>query len=283
MRLAFAGDIIFGKGIQQVVRLRGMPFLFEAVTPALRACDWVVANMEGCIAMVGTPMDKEYTFRAPPELAATLRWAGIPMVSLGNNHSVDFGVEALQETFHHLRRAGVWWAGAGYDAQDASTPVYLDDGRVRVAIFCFTAVVPRGFPAGAKRAGVATLEMLMPRIREARQQADVLIAIPHWGDEGKTQPNAKQQRIARRLAQAGVDLIVGHHPHVVQGYARMGKTHILYSVGNFVHTPRSAPSRRALLLQAEVGREGIRSLAAVPLWLENGQPRIAGEALSLYP
>lgn len=283
MRLAFAGDIIFGEGIQQVVRLRGMPFLFEAIAPTLRACDWVVANMEGCIAAGGAPLDKEYTFRAPPELAETLRWAGIPMVSLGNNHAMDFGVEALQETFRHLSRAGVWWGGAGYDARDASTPVSLDDGRVRVALLCFTAVVPRGFPAGAKRAGVATLEMLMPQIRAARQQADVLIAIPHWGDEGKTLPNAKQQRIARRLAQAGVDLIVGHHPHVVQGYARMGKTHIFYSVGNFVHTPRSARSRRALLLQAEVGREGVRSLTALPLWLENGQPRAVGEAISLYP
>lgn len=283
MRLAFAGDIIFGKGIQQVVRLRGMPFLFERIAPTLRACDWVVANMEGCIATGGTPMEKEYTFRAPPELAETLRWAGIPMVSLGNNHSVDFGVEGLEETFHHLHRAGVWWAGAGYDARDASTPVYLDDGRVRVALLCFTAVVPRGFPAGIKRAGVATLEMLLPRIDEARQQADALIAIPHWGDEGRTLPNAKQGRIARWLAQAGVDLIVGHHPHVVQGYARVGKTHILYSVGNFVHTPRSALSRRALLLQAEVGREGVRSLTALPLWLASGQPRIVGEAVSLYP
>ncbi|MCS6923311.1 MAG: CapA family protein, partial [Fimbriimonadales bacterium] len=127
-------------------------------------------------------------------------------------------------------------------------------------------------PAGEQHAGVATVRDVLPALSDARRDADVLIAIPHWGNEGRTQPNAKQKRIARALAQVGVDLIVGHHPHVVQGYERVGKAHVFYSVGNFIHTPRSRLSRQGALIQAELTRQGVRRLELVPLWLEGGRP-----------
>ncbi|MCX7925878.1 MAG: CapA family protein, partial [Fimbriimonadales bacterium] len=167
---------------------------------------------------------------------------------------------------------GVWWAGAGNNRYDAAQPVYVDFGSVSAAILCFTAVVPRGFPAGDKSAGVATLRDVLSVLPEARQNANVLIAIPHWGDEGKTQPNAKQKRIAHTLAEAGVDLIVGHHPHVVQGYGRVGKAHVFYSVGNFIHAPRSRISRQAALVEAVLNAHGVQSVKAIPLWLDGGRP-----------
>lgn len=279
MEIALAGDIIFGKGVSTLARARGLDYFFRRVAPILRSADWVVANMEGCISDRGTPKDKEYTFRAPPELAPTLRWAGIPMVSLGNNHSMDYGAVALEDTLEHLRRAGVWYAGAGRNRAQASQAVYLDDGAVRVAIVCFTAVVPKGFPAGEHTPGVAILSDVLPTLREARRNAQVVIAIPHWGDEGKTVPNAKQQRIAHILADTGVDLVVGHHPHVVQGYAKVGAMHTVYSVGNFVHTPLSRLSRVGWLVRAQINRHGIQRLEAQPLWLEAGQPRPEGRAI----
>lgn len=272
VRVLIGGDIIFSKGVRQIAQARGIGYLFEKVAPILRNADWTILNMEGCISTRGAPLDKEYTFRAPPELAQYLRLAGVSMVSLGNNHSVDYGRIALQDTMEHLWRAGVWWAGAGANRQAAAQPVYVDFGGVRVAILCFTAVVPRDFPAGDKTPGVAILSDILPILPEARKNADVLIAIPHWGDEGKTQPNAKQKRIARTLADAGVDLIVGHHPHVVQGYARVGKAHVFYSVGNFIHTPRSTLSRQAVLVETELNKRGIVNLRAIPLWLEGGRP-----------
>ncbi len=272
VRILFGGDIIFSKVVSQIVQARGISYLFEPVAPRLRGADWTILNMEGCISTRGAPLDKEYTFRAPPELAEQLRLAGVTMVSLGNNHSVDYGRVALMDTVEHLWRAGVWWAGAGANRTEAAQPVYVDFGDVRIAIVCFTAIVPRHFPAGEKTPGVAILSDVLPLLPDARKNADVLIAVPHWGDEGKTQPSAKQKRIARALAKAGVDLIVGHHPHVVQGYGRVGKAHVFYSVGNFIHTPRSKLSRQAVLLQAEVSQTGVESIDAIPLWLEGGRP-----------
>jgi poly-gamma-glutamate synthesis protein (capsule biosynthesis protein) len=159
--------------------------------------------------------------------------------------------------------------------------VYVDFGGLRVAFVCFTAVVPRGFPAGMRTPGVATLDATMPILHQARANADALVVIPHWGDEGTTRPNAKQRRIAHLLADAGATLIVGHHPHVVQGYARVGAAHVFYSVGNFIHTPRSRLARQAVLLQATLDKSGVREVQPIPLWLEGGRPIPKRTRLSL--
>ena len=113
VRIAIGGDIIFGKGVSQIARARGLGYFFEPIAPMLRAADWTVLNMEGCISTRGAPLPKEYTFRAPPDLAAHLRLAGVSLVSLGNNHSIDYGATALLDTMDCLWEAGVWWAGAG--------------------------------------------------------------------------------------------------------------------------------------------------------------------------
>jgi poly-gamma-glutamate capsule biosynthesis protein CapA/YwtB (metallophosphatase superfamily) len=272
IRIAIGGDIIFGRGVSQIARARGLGYLFEPIAPLLREADWTVLNMEGCISTRGAPLPKEYTFRAPPELAMHLRLAGVSMVSLGNNHSMDYGATALLDTMDYLWQAGVWWAGAGANRAVAAQPVYVDFGGLRVAFVCFTAVVPRGFPAGARTPGVATLDAVLPTMREVRANADALVVIPHWGDEGTTRPNAKQRRIARLLADAGATLIVGHHPHVVQGYERVGAAHVFYSVGNFIHTPRSRLSRQAVLLQATLDKSGMREVQSIPLGLQEGRP-----------
>lgn len=272
VRIAIGGDIIFGKGVSQVARAHGLGYLFEPIAPLLRAADWTVLNMEGCISARGTPLPKEYTFRAPPELAAHLRLGGVSMVSLGNNHSMDYGATGLHDTIDTLWRAGVWWAGAGASREAAAHPVYVDFGGLRVAFVCFTAVVPRGFPAGAHTAGVATLETVVPLLPQARANADAVVVIPHWGDEGTTRPNAKQRRIARQLADWGATLIVGHHPHVAQGYERVGTAHVFYSVGNFIHTPCSRLARQAVLLQATLDKSGVRAIEPIPLCLAGGRP-----------
>ena len=272
VRIAIGGDIIFSRGVSQIARARGLGYFFEPIAPLLREADWTVLNMEGCLSTRGAPLPKEYTFRAPPELARHLRLAGVSMVSLGNNHSMDYGATALLDTMDYLWQAGVWWAGAGANRAAAAQPVYVDLGGLRVAFVCFTAVVPRGFPAGARTPGVATLDAVLPTLHEVRANADTLVVIPHWGDEGTTRPNPKQRRIAQLLADAGATLIVGHHPHVVQGYARVGAAHVFYSVGNFIHTPRSRLARQAVLLQATLDKSGVCEVQPIPLWLEGGRP-----------
>lgn len=275
LTFAFCGDVIWSTHVDDVAKKHGIGYLFQKVAPLLNQVDYVVANMEGCISTRGTRMDKEYTFRAPAVLASALRRAGIDIVTLGNNHAKDYGPTALLDTFEHLRRAGVRWVGAGANTEEASQPIWIEEKGIRVAVVSFTAVVPKGFPAGKGTPGVATPDHVIPRLPENRRRADVVIAVPHWGTEGIHTPPPKQKRIARMLSEAGVHLIVGHHPHVVQGYERIGEAHVLYSVGNFVHTPRSTAARRAAILWAEVYPDGVRNLRVIPLWIQHGQPTLA--------
>lgn len=275
LTFAFCGDIIWSAHVDGIARRHGIGYPFQKVAPLLRQADHVVANMEGCISTRGTRMDKEYTFRAPTGLASALKQAGIDMVTLGNNHAKDYGAIALLDTFEHLRRAGVRWAGAGASAEEASQPIWIEEKGLCVAVVCFTAIVPKGFLAGKGTPGVANLDYVIPSLPEIHRRADVVIAVPHWGTEGIHTPSPKQKRLARMLSEAGAHLIVGHHPHVVQGYERIGKTHVLYSVGNFVHTPRSAVAQRAAMLWAEVYPDGVRNLRVTPLWIQHGQPTLA--------
>lgn len=281
VQILFAGDVIFGRAVASITQVRGIGYLFEQVASFMRSADWVVANLEGCISLRGTPMEKEYQFRAPPALAPELFRAGIRMVTLANNHSMDYGALALEDTLSYLQSTGVWWAGAGVNCTQASEPVVLEKDGLSVAFVCFTAVVPRGFPAGKCTPGVATLRDVLPVLKRIRQQVEVVIAIPHWGDEGTHEPNAKQKRIAHLLSQQGVDLVIGHHPHVIQGYERIGSTQVVYSVGNFVHAPRSVSARRALLVRATIARNRKIELEAIPLWLEAGRPTLAPEPHAL--
>ncbi len=281
MQILFAGDVIFGRVVASIAQARGIGYLFEQVAPLLRSADWVVANLEGCISLRGTPMEKEYRFRAPPDLAPELFRAGVRMVTLANNHAMDYGAVALTDTLNYLQKAGVWWAGAGANRSQASEPVVLEAEGLSVALVCFTAVVPRGFPAGERTPGVATLGDVLPILKRIRQQVEVVIAIPHWGEEGTPYPNAKQRRIAHLLSQHGVDLVIGHHPHVIQGYERIGAMQVVYSVGNFVHAPRSVVARRALLVRAIITRSRHFELEAIPLWLEGGRPTLAPEPHAL--
>lgn len=275
LTFAFCGDIIWSTHVDDVARKHGIGYPFQKVAPLLKQADYVVANMEGCISTRGRRMDKQYTFRAPTTLASALRRAGVDIVTLGNNHAKDYGSTALLDTFEHLQRAGVRWVGAGANAEEASQPIWIEERGIRVAVVSFTAIVPKDFPAGKGTPGVAVLDHVVPRLPEHRRHVDVVIAVPHWGTEGIHAPSPKQKRLARTLSEAGVHLIVGHHPHVVQGYERIGRTHVLYSVGNFVHTPRSAIARRAAILWAEVYPDGVRNLRVIPLWIQYGQPTLA--------
>ncbi len=269
---AFCGDIIWSRHVDALARRKGADYLFEAVASHLRRADVVVANLEGCISRRGTPMPKQYTFRAPPALAHALAKAGVHLVTMGNNHTMDYGATALMDTFQHLEQARVLWAGAGPNAESAGSAVYIYYPRFSVAIVSFSAILPKGFPATSRTPGVATLEHVIPAIVEARQKTNVVIVVPHWGEERQHTPSAKQRRVARLLARMGVDLVVGHHPHVVQNYECIGRTHVLYSVGNLVHTPASDAGKRGAVLLAEVTARGVEDLRVLPIWIESGQP-----------
>ena len=216
---------------------------FTKVQPDLASADVAIVNLEMAITERGEPYDKEYVFRAPGSAALTLVGAGIDVVSLANNHVFDFGREGLEDTISVLDEVGILRPGAGSNNAEAYAPRILTlDNGVRVAFVSATAVVPGGFASGADRPGVADAKWATPRVLAAVRAAatgnDVVVVSLHWGVEREPCPNEEQRTLAQQIIEAGADLILGHHPHVLQPIETFDRSVIAYSLGNFAWHPR---------------------------------------------
>ena len=233
--IAAVGDIMLARRLTTLMQRHGPAYPFERVRDLLEA-DVVVGNMEGAFTDRGTPLVKQYTFRTPPEFAASLSLAGLDAVSLANNHATDFGVPGLEDTLGALEQAGVRTFGAGPDVEKAtSAAVVRADNGARVA-FVGIDEIGEVLWAGPGRPGVARAdpERVRAAVEAARHEADYVAVFAHWGTEYTHAPTARQRELAAAAVEAGADLVIGAHPHVLQPVERMGDALVLYSLGNFV-------------------------------------------------
>lgn len=234
---------------------------FEFIEPALDSADLAAVNSEMAISDRGVPLDKQYVFRAPPSAARRIASAGIDVVSLANNHAMDFGPEALVHTVDLLENAGVVALGAGANRKEAYRyrilPVHDD---VHVAFVGVSMIVPGGFPAGPDSAGIASARppsRILDSVRSASLLSDVVIALVHWGVERATCPSDAQRAFARDLMDAGADAVIGHHPHVLQPVEFSGGRLVAYSLGNFVWHPRWGITGETGVLQIDFDADEI--------------------------
>ncbi len=274
--LGFAGDVALTEGLHA-----RRPF--EAVAPWLSTVSHTWVNLETVVSEpgVGDAAVKEFVFRSPPETVALLREAGVDGVSLANNHALDHGVEGLTRTMELVVDGGVLCAGAGHDHAAAYRPVRaVIEGR-RVAVFGFYRMNCE-YPWVARRArpGIASAWRLwedetVEAVGDARRAGDLVVVMVHWGTELAPCPDRWQRALASRWARAGASLVVGSHPHVLQGVERLHGAWVLYSTGNFAFPMARADTARSAFFEARFdGRE--RSLRARPVLLDDGRPAPAG-------
>lgn len=271
VRLMLGGDLLLDLGVAIALDEEGPGPVLGAWGQIMTACgaDLGFANLESPVSDLGQPLtDKAYTFRAPPETAAQLQPSGFHVVSLANNHALDFGPEALRDTLARLEQSGVIAVGAGRDRGEAYRPSLVQVGSAQVVCLAFTDTfaVPLQYramwEAGADRAGTALLvdhTVVVNAVREARQLADrggrsaaptrglVLVSF-HWGYEYLRRPAATDRRLAHKAIDAGADLVVGHHPHVTQGIEVYRGRLILYSLGNLLFDSDRSPDRTVAAL-----------------------------------
>jgi poly-gamma-glutamate synthesis protein (capsule biosynthesis protein) len=249
---------------------------FELVKDKLAGADLTFANLESPIAANSAAVEKPIAFKAPDAAAESLAKGGIGIVSLANNHAMDCGRAGLVETFKALRLAGVKWCGAGSNREEAEAPVVARTGGIRIAFVAFTE-----FPEGAKkRDDVPTMALADSKtvrrvIEAARKKADAVVASFHWGEEYADRPGEERRKLAQIASQAGADLIIGHHPHVLQGFeviAGPRRTLVAYSLGNFVFDQRRQGTRDGAFLLVRIGKEGLIAAEAVPVKIKEGRP-----------
>jgi len=278
--LTFGGDVNF-QG--RVVNLLGSPrTAFGPAASLLSAGDVTIVNLETPITSRGKAEPKRYLFRAPDAAAGALKSAGIDAINLANNHSMDYGRVGLADTIAAAGKAGLGVFGAGKDADAAYSPWRTTVRGVRIAVFGFSQVddLATEWAARADRSGVAMafdVDRAVQAVAAARANSDIIVVTPHWGIEGDRCPSPLQEQFAERLVQAGADIIVGAHVHVLQGAGRLGDAYVAYGLGNLMwYTSGLFPpfSARAGVLTLTVrGRSVVRSDFTPTVVSQTGQPR----------
>ncbi|MDX6656163.1 MAG: hypothetical protein QOH62_956 [Solirubrobacteraceae bacterium] len=284
--LALAGDTMLGRGVaERLCRDPGVSLLAAELEEIARDADLFVLNLECCISERGERIrepGKPFFFRAPPVAAQRLAEMGVSCVTLANNHAMDFGADALQDTLEHLRAAGITAVGAGPDAATARAPAVLEGGGLRVRVVSVTDH-PSGYAAGPGGPGVAFADLghedvpaWLRALSAPGPDADVVVVSPHWGPNMRATPVAHVRRAAGGLEAAGASLVAGHSAHVPQGPS--GRT--LFDLGDFIDdyaTDSVLRNDLGLLWLVTLGAGGPLRVEGVPLRLELAHTRLASD------
>lgn len=276
IELTVGGDLMLVRGVPSAAAA------LEPLSRRLRAADLSVANLESTLSLDGAPTQGGDSFGSTPALLRPLRRAGIDVLSLANNHLGDYGTRALVRTVEVLADSPIAPVGAGRDLAAASRPAYVERGGVRFAFVAFNAI---GETPRATRTEPGALSVRMPPrtgplvpadlahvaavVRRAAQRADVVVVLPHWGTQYTHEPEEIQRTVARRLVRAGADLVVGGHPHWVQGVDAVAGVPVLHSLGNLVFDmgpDRGFPvqTREGVLLDATFWGAELKAIRLAP-------------------
>ncbi|RNB79276.1 CapA family protein [Brevibacillus panacihumi] len=274
VHLSFVGDVMMAGNVEKMLIEKGYDYPYTEVATWFAQDDITIANLETPVTTRGTPPEnKAFIYKSPPAALPALKEAGIDVVNLANNHSMDQGVEGLLDTFSFLDKNQIAYIGAGKDMERAYAPVIIEKNGIRVAFLGFSRVIPEvSWYAGKNKPGMAATydpALAVKAIQEARTQADLVVVIPHWGEERKDDPVDHQTQLARAYIDAGADLVVGGHPHVLQGFETYKDKWIAYSLGNFVFTRSTEPRTwESIILQASCTKSGNCALKAIPVHAE---------------
>ncbi len=283
--IVFVGDIMLSRTVAKKMLQHGADFPFGSTTDIIRRADIAFGNLETTITE-GDPVEAfEMRFRADAHAPRALKDAGFDVLSLANNHTFDFGEKGLLDTLSALDAEGIMHVGAGKDDTEAGQPMFVNANGIQFAFLAYTDQRFSGREAGEGRPGAAfmRLERMKAAVAGANTFADIVIVSMHSGNEYELEPNEMQIAFARAAIDAGADIVIGHHPHVVQSAEIYQGKPIFYSLGNFVFDQMwSEETRTGLMLEVIFGKDAVLSTAYYPVVIEEyARPRLAEEKRGL--
>ena len=285
VHLAAVGDVMLDRALGAAISNGNVDYPFANVAEMIRSADVAAANLECALGDVGEPVDKSYTFRAPPAAALSLARAGFDVITLANNHALDYGPQALRQGLDLLQAEGLKTVGAGENAAAARAPALLTVKGVTLAFLGYVHVPVEGRPpyfdtqswtATETAAGLAWAhpDQIRTDVAVARQHADHVVVFLHSGYEYAPAPSEPQTAAARAAMSAGASLVIGHHAHILQGVEFHQSGVVVYGLGNFAFTIDGPP--QTAILNLWLDRDGVRHLEFVPAVVgAGGQPRLA--------
>jgi len=282
--VVLAGDILFDRQVGSLIDGSGPDAPFSYVAPILQSGEITLANLECPLSNKGSKLaEKDVTFRGRTSAVTGIKNSGIDVVSMANNHALDCGPEALQDTIALLDKNNIGHSGAGMNINEAVKPAYFTAGekgkKKKVAFLAFSYMIPPGFYPTDQRAGVAPArpktELVTNAIKEAKKKSDFVICSFHWGIEYEDYPVQHQTDLARICIDSGADVVMGHHPHVIQGIELYKGKLIAYSLGDFIFDHYSRKTGETFILKCTLSEQKTLSATMIPVYITSfGQPRI---------
>lgn len=286
--LVLTGDVMLGGEFLHFREERGLgwEYPFTKVRPFFKEADIVFGNLECTLSKSGeTRKDREMALYSPPESIKALKYLGYNILSLANNHINDYGEAGLTETIEVLRENDIPCFGAGRNLGEAGEGAFIERGGVRFGFLGYTTCERHvnSIIADAKRAGCVAYDL--PRIEKdiARimSRADIICISLHWGYGNQIYPSPEQVKLARQIVEAGANVIIGHHPHVVQGWERYKHGVIFYSLGNFFFpnyynksgslSKWSKENNDFIIARCEIEKGGVGKVEVLPSYRGEGQ------------
>ncbi|MDR2150591.1 MAG: CapA family protein [Spirochaetaceae bacterium] len=262
--IAAAGDLMLGRGAQEILLAEGPAGIFGKTAPLLLQADIALLNLEGTISKRGEKIAKSYNFRFDPAVAPELKSAGIDALLCANNHIFDYGLDAFYDTLAYLKDAGIKAVGAGLNEAEAAGAAVFSDLPYTVQVFGLASFPPeqrwdgRSIAAGMDRAGIlySAGTSGAEKLRCATDETTLDIVLLHGGIEWSTEPSGAMRSLGAALVARGADLIIGSHPHIVQGFEWVEGAPVFWSLGNFVFSgmDNTGGERGLFIMLGFVGR-----------------------------
>jgi poly-gamma-glutamate synthesis protein (capsule biosynthesis protein) len=280
--LIAVGDIMLSRNVAANIKANGndFNFPFQKITSEISNADITFANLECPITEGPVVKTGSMIFHADPGAEEGLKNAGIDIVSLANNHTPNYGIKGLLDTFKYLREQGIQFVGAGKDDTEAGSAVVVESKGFKFAFLGYNDadVVPANYFADTSHP--ETNQMLTSKlagdIKKAKEQADFVIVSMHSGTEYKT-PNPHQTEFAHAAIDAGAELVIGHHPHVLQEVEKYNGKYIFYSLGNFVFDQYfSKETSIGVITKTYFKKDGVSRIEFTPVTInKQSQPFVA--------
>lgn len=275
------GDIMLSRGVAKKIKSHNdLNYPFLKTRDYLKSGDIVFGNLESPITPGREIEHGEMIFRANPGIEKALAEANFSILSLANNHTPNFGQKGLLNTFKYLDQVGIKYVGAGKNLEEAEKPVFIEKNNIKFAFLAYNSpdVVPQSYFAGESWAGTApmNIEKMTKMVKKAKEQADFVIVSMHAGNEYVYKPNQFQINFAHAAIDAGAELVIGHHPHVVQTIEKYKDKYIFYSLGNFVFDQMwSRATREGIIAKVLFNKNGVTKVDFTPVLIEDFcQPKI---------
>lgn len=271
--IIFTGDVLFANAFKAGYDAKGIEgVIAEDLLQELKDADILMVNNEFPFSDQGAPMpNKQFTFRCSPSYVTALNEMGVDVVSLANNHTLDYGKTALSDTFATLDGAGILYGGAGETVERAEEVQIIEVNGKKFGFLAVSRVIPvADWKVENSAPGIFSCyddTRLTELVREAKKECDFLAVYPHWGVEYQAHPEEYQTRIAERCIDAGADVIVGSHTHCLQGVSYINGKPVFYSLGNFIF---GQSIDRSAIVKVTVDAAGNAGYELIPTYAAGG-------------